>query len=62
MSAFLEAAWFLGWILTVIGVLRWFHNASEFDDYIDSAEGRKMCQMLALKTGAPETSTESQAS
>jgi len=38
MFPFLQAAWFLCWIMVVIGVLRWFHNASEFSDYFEVAE------------------------
>ena len=62
MLAFLEATWFLWWILTVIGVLRWFHNTSEFDDYISSADGRGDSQMLALRTTALDNQPNSQAS
>jgi len=50
MSTFFEATWFLWWILTVSGVLRWFHNASQFDGYLDSADGQKVPATLALKT------------
>ena len=62
MHTFLEATWFLWWILTVIGVLRWFHNASELDPYVNNAETWDLCQMGALKTGAPENQPYSRAS
>jgi len=38
MFPFLQAAWFLCWIMVVIGVLRWFHNAAEFNDYFEAVE------------------------
>lgn len=62
MYAFLEATWFLWWILTVIGVLRWFHNASEFDDRINSRDGRRDSQMLVLQRTALENQPNSEAS
>jgi len=61
MVAFLEATLFLCWILTVVGVLRWFHNVSNFDDYIDSADRRGDPQMLAFRTTAREDQRNSRA-
>lgn len=54
MYAFLEATWFVWWILTVIGVLRWFRNASQLDEHLYELGGEEIGQTLAFETGAGE--------
>jgi hypothetical protein len=62
MLVFLEETLFLWWIVTVIGLLRWFHNAAELDSYIQSAESWNASQTVALNAVAPEKPAHSRAS
>jgi len=62
MHAFLEATWFLWWILTVIGVLRWFHNASQFEERINQTDRKKICDMPGFEAGPRESQPASRAS
>lgn len=62
MVAFLEATWFVWWILTVIGVLRLFHNVSEFDDRISNPDEWRDSRRLALGPTALENQPGSRAS
>lgn len=62
MGVCLEATWFVLWALTVIGVLRLFHNAAEFDDRINNLDEWRDSQGAMLRLKALESQPRSRAS